>query len=79
MLASCCLTIKEEELLSVKAMYEGEDMFVRLLTWFGKSLCYQVLPLLFNYNLSLIGFGKSSTVPLVFLLVSLMVDQFQRL
>ena len=32
------LSLKEEQLSSVKAVYEGKDMFVRLLTGFGKSL-----------------------------------------
>ena len=36
-LASSCLTLKEEQLLFVKAMYEGKDVFVWLPTGFSRS------------------------------------------
>ena len=36
----------------MKYMYEGKDAFVWLLTGFGKSMCYEVLPFVFGVNLS---------------------------
>ena len=38
-LTSSHLTCKEEQLLSVKAVYKGKDVFVWLFMRFGKSLC----------------------------------------
>ena len=58
-LASPHLTLKEEQLQAVMAVYEGKDVFVRLPTGFGKSLCYQVLPFVFDHKLGLIGSGSS--------------------
>ena len=46
-------------------------MFVWLLTGYGKSLCYQVLPFLFDHT----GRRTDSLVVVVSPLVSLMVDQ----
>ena len=40
---------------------------------FGKSLCYQTLPFVFDCKLCLIGSGKSSVVLVVSLLVILVV------
>ena len=73
------LTLKEEQLLSVKAVYEGKDVFVSLPTGFGKSLCYQILPFVFDHKLGLVCSEKNSAVVVVSPLVSLMVDQVQRL
>ena len=60
-LTSSCLTLKEEQLLSVKAMY----VFVWLAMGFGQSLSYQILPFVFHYKLGLTGSGKSSAVLVV--------------
>ena len=73
------LTLKKEQLLSVKAVFEGKDVFVWLPTGFGKSLCYHILPCVFHHKLGLVGSGRSSAVLVVSPLVSLMVDQLQRL
>ena len=78
-LASPHLTLKEEQLQAVMAVYEGKDVFVRLPTGFGKSLCYQVLPFVFDHKLGLIGSGSSSAVLVISPLLSLMVDQVQSL
>ena len=43
------------------------------------SLCYQILPFVFHHTPGLIGSGKSSAVLVISPLVSLMVDQVQKL
>ena len=78
-IACSYLSLKDEQLSSVKAVYEGKDVFVWLQTGFGKSLCYQILPFVLDHKLGLIGTGKSSAVLVVSPLVSLMVDQVQKL
>ena len=60
-------------------MYEGKDTFVSLLMGIEESLCYQIVPFIFNHKLGVTGPGKSSTSLVVSLLVSLIVDQAQRL
>ena len=40
--------IKEEQLQVVKAFVEGKDVFVSLPTGAGKSLCFALLPLVFD-------------------------------
>ena len=72
-------SLKEEHLSSVKAVHEGKDVFVWLPTGFGKSLCYQILPFVFDHKLGLIGTGKSIAVLVVSPLVSPMVGQVQKL
>ena len=78
-LISSSRTLKEEQLLSMKAVQEGKDVFVWLPVGLGKSLCYQILPFVFDHQLGMIGSGKSSILMVVSLLVSLIVDQVQRL
>ena len=74
------LTLKEEQLSFVKALHEGKDVFVWLPTGFGN-----ILSLLSNSSVRFspyawsIGFGKSSAVLVISPLVSLMVDQVQKL
>ena len=65
------LTPKPEQLASVRHVYEGRDVFVWLPTGYGKSLCYQVLPFVFDHKYS----RTDSLVVVVSPLVSLMVDQ----
>ena len=36
--------LKEEQRMAIKAFFNGRDVFVCLLTGFGKSLCYASLP-----------------------------------
>ena len=75
-LGSSGLQMKEEQKRAVRAVYEGKDVFVCLPTGFGKSLCYQVLPFVFDH---LRGPEKSSAVLVVSPLIALMVDQVQSL
>lgn len=64
--------------MSVKYVWQGKDVFVWLPTGFGKSMCYQVLPYLFDAKL-----GRQADFPSAVIvispLVSLMVDQVRSL
>ena len=46
---------------------------------FGKSVCFQVLPFVFDYKLGLVGGQKKSAVVVVSPLIALMVDQVRSL
>ena len=45
------MRLKPEQIASIKGIYEGKDVFTWLPTGFGKSICYQVLPFLFDVKL----------------------------
>ena len=71
--ALCCMgkgdfTLKEEQLDAIKCIYDGKDVFLWLPSGFGKSICYETLPFVFNYNHSNSG---CSVVLVVSPLVSL--------
>ena len=66
------ITAKEEQRSSMRAVYEGSDVFVWLPTGYGKSLCYQALPFLMDYKKGLVDSGKSCGVLVVSLLIALM-------
>ena len=68
------LVLKKEQLQTIRNLYNGKDVFLWLPTGFGKSICYEVLPFLFDYKSSRAGPGNS-TVLVVSPLVSLMLDQ----
>ena len=44
------ITVKEEQRSSMRAEYEGSDVFMWLPTGYGKSLRYQALPFLMDYK-----------------------------
>ena len=70
------LTLKAEQLGAIKCIYDGKDVFLWLPTGFGKSICYETLPFVFNYKHSDGGTGGGCSVVLVVSpLVSLMADQ----
>ena len=60
------ITIKQEQLTAIRYLYAQKDVFLWLPTSFGKSVCYEVLPILFDFAGS-----KSGSVlsPLVSLMV----------
>ena len=58
------LTLKNEQLSAIRAVYERKDVFVWLPTGFGKSLCYQALPFVVEYKMSLAG--SCTVVPQVY-------------
>ena len=72
------LTLKDQQRQAIYAVYSGKDVFVFLPTGFGKSICYQVLPFLFDHKSGLAG-GQKKCVIIVSPLVSLMVDQVRNL
>ena len=42
------MTFKPHQKVSVRYVYVGKDIFLLLPTGFGKSLCYEVLPFVFD-------------------------------
>jgi ATP-dependent DNA helicase RecQ len=74
------LKLKDEQERAVRYLYDGEDVFLWLPMGFGKSLCYNCLPFLFDYRLGRTRAPASrSTVLVVSPLVSLMTDQVSSL
>ena len=79
--ALCCIgkgdfTLKAEQLDAIKCIYDGKDVFLWLPMGFGKSICYETPPFVFNYKHSDGGTGGGCSVVLVVSpLESLMVDQ----
>ena len=66
------LVLREEQLKAIRAVFEGRDVFVILPTGFGKSVCFHVLPFLFDHKLS--QMNKKSVVVVVSPLVALMTE-----
>lgn len=70
------LSLKEEQRRAVRHIFDGEDTFVWLPTGFGKSICYECLPFLFDFT-----FGRTysvsdrSLVIVISPLRSLMINQ----
>lgn len=73
------LKLKSQQKQAIVAVYEGKDVFVFLPTGFGKSVCFQVLPFLFDHKLGLSDGSEKRCVIVVSPLVSLMVDQVRSL
>ena len=59
--------LKDEQKEAVKAFANGKDVFVSLPTGYGKSLCYQILPVLFD---ALRGQPERQTVSSIVVVVS---------
>ena len=71
--------LKKQQRQAIQAVYQGKDVFMWLPTGFGKSICFQALPFVFDYKLGLVESVKRSIVLVVAPLVALMVDQVQSL
>lgn len=65
--------VKIEQKAALKAFVEGRDVFVSLPTGYGKSLCYGLLPAIFNLKKRLVN--NTSIVLVVSPLIALMKDQ----
>ena len=70
--ASFGYILKEEQESALKAFVSGRDMFVSLPTGAGESLCYGLLPSIFD---TLRNVQKASIAIVVSPLISLMKDQ----
>ena len=46
------MILKPQQRESVKCTYEGKDVFLWLPTGLGKSICYKVLPFVFDVKLA---------------------------
>lgn len=73
------LDLKNEQERSIHAIYSGKDVFMFLPTGFGKSICYQVLPFIFDHKLGVVSGQKKSCAIVVSPLIALMVDQVRSL
>ena len=73
------VSLKMEQRSSMKAIYDGHDVFVWLPTGYGKSLCYQALPFLMDFKKGLVDTEKHSAVLVISPLVALMIDQVKTL
>lgn len=75
------LTLKNEQVEALKSIFcgRGIDTFLWLPTGFGKSLCYECLPFLFDYKLRRREKRDRCTVLVLSPLISLMVDQVSSL
>ena len=45
------LELHKEQEEALSSVYEGQDTFVWLPTGFGKSICYECLPFLYDFKL----------------------------
>lgn len=70
--ASLGYTLKPEQRRSVEKFVSGQDVFVSLPTGFGKSLCYAILPRVFDFVKEV---HNKSIVLVVSPLIALMKDQ----
>lgn len=75
------LVLKEKQVETLRHLYDGSDVFLWVPTGYGKSLCYQALPYLFDAKRGKMSAPPSqrSVVLVVSPLVSLMVDQVNNL
>ena len=66
---------KPEQEATIRSIYQGRDMFAWLLTGFGKSLCYEAIPFVYDWKLC----RENSLVLVVSPILALMVDQVNSL
>ena len=71
------LVLKSGQEAAIRDVYDGSDVFVWLPTGYGKSICYQVLPYLFDSKLGRVDASpvEQCVVLIISPLISLMVDQ----
>ena len=66
--------LKGEQKMALRAFISGKDVFISLPTGYGKSLCYALIPVIFDMKLGLAE-SPSSIVMVVSPLIALMKDQ----
>ena len=70
------MSLKDAQKQAIQAVYDGNDVFVWLPTGYGKSVCYECLPFLYDMKLDRhLSESERSVVLVISPLVSLMVDQ----
>ena len=69
------ITLKPQQKECVDNIVAGRDVFLWLPTGFGKSICYEVLPFVFNRKLQ----RDNCLVLIISPLISLMIDQVRSL
>ena len=75
------IVLKDKQLEVLQELYRGNDVFAWFPTGYGKSVCYQLLPFLFDHKLKRTSSPalEQSVVLIISPLVSLMVDQVSSL
>ena len=73
------MKLKEEQQQAIEAICRGDDVFVSLPTGFGKSICFHVLPFLFDRKLGHMDGERKSCVIVISPLISLIVDKVRNL
>ena len=71
------LVLKNKQLEAMEVLYKGQDVFLLLPTGYGKSICFECLPFLYDHKLGLTSpasKGQRTTVLVVSPLISLMVN-----
>ena len=69
------LSLKPEQISAIKSVLLGNDTFVWLPTGFGKSICFEALPFVYDYKLGNKDRDFRSLVLVISPLISLMVNQ----
>ena len=69
------MKLKEEQRAAIKVILSGKDVFLWLPTGYGKSVCFELLPFLFDHKLGRIGTRCCSLVLVLSPLIALMVNQ----
>ena len=59
------LKLKREQVASIRHVYDGKDVFVWLPTGFGKSICFECLPFVFDFKRNRTGSSSVRTTVLV--------------
>ena len=71
--------LKEEQKQAIYSVYGGKDVFVCLPAAFGKSVCVQMLPFLFDHKRGMVGGNERSCAIIVSTLTAVTIDQVRNL
>ena len=55
------LKFKDKQVEALNTVYDGNDVFLWLPTGYGKSICYQALPFLFDHKLNRVHLSPQSS------------------